>query len=83
MTQVKSYDTIQSREGERMNKNLLKSIIYKKGLTIKKVAEMLGITRISLSIKISGKTPFSIKDIKNLRKILGLTDKEIIKIFID
>lgn len=69
--------------GERMNKNLLKSIIYKKGLTIKKVAEMLGITRISLSIKISGKTPFSIKDIKNLRKILGLTDKEIIKIFID
>lgn len=66
-----------------MNKNLLKSIIYKKGLTIKKVAEMLGITRISLSIKISGKTPFSIKDIKNLRKILGLTDKEIIKIFID
>ena len=69
--------------GEKMNKNLLKSIIYKKGLTIKKVAEMLGITRISLSIKISGKTPFSIKDIKNLRKILGLTDKEIIKIFID
>ena len=69
--------------GERMNKNLLKSIIYKKGLTIKKVAEMLGITRISLSIKISGKTPFSIKDIKNLRKILGLTDKEIITIFID
>ena len=69
--------------GETMNKNLLKSIIYKKGLTIKKVAEMLGITRISLSIKISGKTPFSIKDIKNLRKILGLTDKEIIKIFID
>ena len=69
--------------GERMNKNLLKSIIYKKGLTIKKVAEMLGIPRISLSIKISGKTPFSIKDIKNLRKILGLTDKEIIKIFID
>ena len=69
--------------GERMNKNLLKSIIYKKGLTIKKVAEMLGITRISLSIKISGKTPFSIKDIKNLRKILGLTDKEIIEIFID
>lgn len=69
--------------GEIMNKNLLKSIIYKKGLTIKKVAEMLGITRISLSIKISGKTPFSIKDIKNLRKILGLTDKEIIKIFID
>ena len=66
-----------------MNKNLLKSIIYKKGLTIKKVAEMLGITRISLSIKISGKTPFSIKDIKNLRKILGLTDKEIITIFID
>ena len=66
-----------------MNKNLLKSIIYKKGLTIKKVAEMLGITRISLSIKISGKTSFSIKDIKNLRKILGLTDKEIIKIFID
>ena len=66
-----------------MNKNLLKSIIYKKGLTIKKVAEMLGITRISLSIKISGKTPFSIKDIKNLRKILGLTDKEIINIFID
>lgn len=66
-----------------MNKNLLKSIIYKKGLNIKKVAEMLGITRISLSIKISGKTPFSIKDIKNLRKILGLTDKEIIKIFID
>ena len=66
-----------------MNKNLLKSIIYKKGLTIKKVAEMLGITRISLSIKISGKTPFSIKDIKNLRKILGLTDNEIIKIFID
>ena len=69
--------------GEKMNKNLLKSIIYKKGLTIKKVAEMLGITRISLSIKISGKTPFSIKDIKNLRKILGLTDKEIIQIFID
>lgn len=69
--------------GETMNKNLLKSIIYKKGLTIKKVAEMLGITRISLSIKISGKTPFSIKDIKNLRKILGLTDKEIITIFID
>ena len=69
--------------GEIMNKNLLKSIIYKKGLTIKKVAEMLGITRISLSIKISGKTPFSIKDIKNLRKILGLTDKEIIQIFID
>ena len=69
--------------GEIMNKNLLKSIIYKKGLTIKKVAEMLGITRISLSIKISGKTPFSIKDIKNLRKILGLTDKEIIEIFID
>ena len=69
--------------GERMNKNLLKSIIYKKGLTIKKVAEMLGITRISLSIKISGKTPFSIKDSKNLRKILGLTDKEIIEIFID
>lgn len=66
-----------------MNKNLLKSIIYKKGMTIKKVAEKLGITRISLSIKISGKTPFSIKDIKNLRKILGLTDKEIIKIFID
>ena len=69
--------------GETMNKNLLKSIIYKKGLTIKKVAEMIGITRVSLSFKIIGKTSFSIKDIKNLRKILGLTDKEIIKIFID
>ena len=66
-----------------MNKNLLKSIIYKKGMTIKKVAEMLGITRISLSMKISGKTNFSVEDIKKLRKILGLTNKEIIEIFID
>lgn len=75
---------IQYRQGgEKMNKNLLKSIIYKKGLTIKKVAEMLGITRISLSMKMSGKTQFSIEDIKKLRKILGLTNKEIIEIFID
>lgn len=66
-----------------MNKNLLKSIIYKKGMTIKKVAEKLGITRISLSMKMSGKTQFSIEDIKKLRKILGLTNKEIIEIFID
>lgn len=75
---------IQYRQGgEKMNKNLLKSIIYKKGMTIKKVAEKLGITRISLSMKMSGKTQFSIEDIKKLRKILGLTNKEIIEIFID
>lgn len=81
---------IQYRQGgEIMNKseitsgNLLKSVIYKKGMTIKKVAEMLGITRISLSMKMSGKTQFSIEDIKKLRKILGLTNKEIIEIFID
>lgn len=66
-----------------MNKNLLLSIIVEKGENQKILAEALGISRITISRKISEKhdATFTQPEIALIRKRYELTDKQVTAIF--
>lgn len=66
-----------------MKSNLLKSERVKKGLTQKKVSEILEIDSTSYSKKENGIIEFKASEINLIRKIFELSPEKIIEIFFD
>lgn len=66
-----------------MKSNLLKSERVKKGLTQKKVSEILDIDSTSYSKKENGIIEFKASEINLIRKIFELSPEKVIEIFFD
>lgn len=66
-----------------MKSNLLKSQRVKKGLTQKKISEILDIDSTSYSKKENGIIEFKASEINLIRKIFELSPEETIEIFFD
>lgn len=66
-----------------MKSNLLKSQRVKKGLTQKKVSEILDVDSTSYSKKENGIVEFKASEINLIRKIFELSAEETIEIFFD
>lgn len=64
-----------------MNTNLLKSIMVLKGDNIKMLAEKLGMSRQTLSLKMDGYSDFKQSEIYAISRIYELTKDEVLKIF--
>lgn len=63
-----------------MNKIELEVILLKKGMSAMKLAEKIGMNRVTLYRKlISGK--FERSEIVKIRDVLGLTDEDMLRIF--
>lgn len=63
------------------NRNLFKAAVVKNGLTLKQVAEKIGVAEPTLYRKMSGESDFSRQEIVELKKILNLTESEAYSIF--
>lgn len=61
----------------------LKKAMKERGVTINKMADVLGISRYTLSGKIRGLHGFTLSELRFLRNYLQLTDEEIITIFFE
>lgn len=59
----------------------LKSILVKKGLTLKKLSTIIGISTTTLSYKINNKREFSSSEIAAMQEVLDLTKEERDRIF--
>ena len=66
-----------------MNKNTLKSHMAGLGITQGELAEALGLSKSAISRRLSGEVAFSVDEIKRIKKILKLTEKETYSIFFD
>lgn len=58
-----------------------KSIMVKRGLTLKKLSNLIGISDTTLSYKINNKREFTSSEIEALREVLDLTEEERNRIF--
>lgn len=58
------------------NSRKLKARILEKGYTIKRLADLMGLTAYTLGRKISGKTPMTLAEAWQLMKILEIPDNE-------
>lgn len=65
-----------------MNANKLRGKITERGLTIAKVADLIGMHRSSLYRKINGHEKMTLAEAIKLKGILGLTDLETLDIFL-
>lgn len=65
-----------------MNANKLKGKIVEQGLSIAKVADLIGMHRSSLYRKINGHEKMTVAEAIKLKNILGLTDLEALDIFL-
>ncbi len=66
-----------------MQPQLLKGAIVERGLTVKKVAEMLNMTRNTFYTRLNGQTSFDTEEIEKLCHILQIDDnKRKIEIFL-
>ena len=66
-----------------MQAQLLKGAIVERGLTVKKVAEMLNMTRNTFYTRLNGQTSFDTEEIEKLCHILQIDDnKRKIEIFL-
>lgn len=63
------------------NTGLLREKIELSGFRLTFIAQKLGITRYSLTLKISNKYEFKASEIKTLEALLGLSQKEKEEIF--
>lgn len=63
---------INDKEVEEYRNTLIKEGLKKRKLTIKKAAEMIGVSRTHLSLIVNGKTNMSIFVAKKLKEILGI-----------
>ncbi len=63
--------------------NLLRAKIAEKGYTITTFAEKLGKNKSTISPKVNNKTKFSQDEIKDIKIVLDLTDRETIEIFFE
>ncbi len=66
-----------------MNKNLLETIMKKRGISLSALSKKTGILRLILIIKIAGLAEFSAGEIVKISKALFLTDEEMRKIFFE
>ena len=64
-----------------MNTNEFKASRVRKGFTQEKLAQLLGVTKSSLSRKENGITPFNCIEISLIKVALELTPEDIDKIF--
>ncbi len=64
-----------------MDYNALKAEIVKCGLTIPKVAEIIGIGKKAFYQKMRGETQFKQKEICDLKRALSLSDERVIELF--
>lgn len=64
-----------------MDYNALNSEIVKCGLTIPKVAEIIGIGKKAFYQKMRGETQFKQKEICDLKRVLSLSDERVIELF--
>ncbi|WP_293969247.1 helix-turn-helix transcriptional regulator [uncultured Ruminococcus sp.] len=64
-----------------MNSNELKAEIVRNNLTIPKLAKLINVNKTTLYSRISGKTPFTQKEITAIAKILNLSKEKIFFIF--
>lgn len=53
-----------------------KSIMVKRGLTLKKLSNLIGISNTTLSYKINNKREFTSSEIKALQEVLNLNEEE-------
>lgn len=65
-----------------MNKELLIKRIKESGMTRKYIAWKMEITPNSLQNKVSGRTPFTVSEVKNLAIILKLSKEDTFDIFL-
>lgn len=63
------------------NKDLLVSLIYKRGETIRSTAKMLGVSPPTMSRKLDGDSEFKFSEMNALRDFLNMTDLEFAYIF--
>ncbi len=61
----------------------LKDLIKDKYGTISEYSKLLNISRVSLSYKINNQVPFTIKEVKQIKNDLKLTNKQVVDFFID
>lgn len=66
-----------------MNALKFKGKITEKGKTQKWLAEKMGISENTMSQKANGRTAFTVPEINEIGKLLGLTDQEKIAIFLE
>ena len=59
----------------------IRLMMYERKETQATMAEKLGISDLTFNHKVNSKRPFSIKEIKKLVKIFGLTQGQVIEIF--
>ena len=72
---MKRYDNIERSDiGERINQ-----LRTRKNLTLKKLADKLGITDGALSMKLSGKRPFTADELFTISDIFNLTLDELVR----
>lgn len=65
-----------------LNKELLISLIYKRGMTMRQAANELGIRTDMFSKKIHGVCDFRLSEINALKELLNMTDYEFAYIFL-
>lgn len=57
-----------------VDKNKLAGAIASKGLTQKKLAEMIGVSKNTISAKINNKSSFDTDEIERICRVLGIKD---------
>lgn len=66
-----------------MKRKLLKTIMAKRRITQKELAESCGISTSAFSKRLNGETEFTLEEIKILSRCLSLTDEAVMSIFFD
>lgn len=74
---------IKQQKEDIMKTNDFKSLRIQKGYTQEKLSVLLKVSKPSLSKKERGVVPFNLREISMLKQILGLTPKQIDRIFFD
>lgn len=64
-----------------MNFAELKAAMARKGISIPRLAELLGISKKTIYTRFSGDTDFTLKEIKRIAEVLELSDEDILIIF--
>ena len=60
----------------------LKSLMILQKKNQAKMAAEIGISKVSFSNKMRGKTPFSMKEVGKIAEVLNLTESEVVEIFL-
>ncbi len=66
-----------------MLKDKVRKLLAKYGQTQNDLAQLLGVTYQSISIKLNGKSSFTLNEVRTIATIYGLGPQEVYDIFID